>query len=83
MKKLFSYIIVVLSLAACEVQFSSPGPVYSYAAPVCEDTLYSYEPEWCEYYDDGTVCCSWWSFDHYEEWCQWESDVCWDYNGSF
>ena len=79
---------VLLFMTACEVQLRSPeydsgvGVTYTYVESVCEDP-YWYEPEWCDYYGAGTTCCVWWVFDRYEEWCQWDYDWCWDYNGSF
>ena len=47
----------------------------------CEDP-YWYEPEWCDWYSDGT-CCVWYTDGWYEEWCEWDYSWCWDYSGSF
>ena len=57
----------------------------------CWDEPYLYLPEWCDWYGDGTTCCVWWVEDSaywyyggwYEEWCQWEDGVCWEYSGSW
>ena len=49
----------------------------------CWDDPYWYSEEWCDQYDDGTLCCVWYVDGWYEEWCQWDYDYCWEYNGSF
>ena len=82
-----------LELAAPEPQ----GPVYypeqdsAYVEVIyhedtaCWDEQYLYPTLWCDWYDDNTTCCVWWVEDYeigwYEEWCQWEDDWCWTYNG--
>jgi hypothetical protein len=78
-------LLLILFLSACELQFDTPsvGVTYTYVADVCGEDPYWHEPDWCDYYSDGETCCSWWTFDHYEEWCQWDYDWCWEYNGSF
>ena len=87
MKNLIFYFIFVLCLSACEVQLSTPDHAsgvsvsYGYVEYICEDP-YWYEPDWCAYYTDAT-CCVWWNGSYHEEWCQWDYDWCWEYNGSF
>jgi hypothetical protein len=51
---------------------------YSY----CEEP-YWHAPEWCDYYDDGSVYCVWYVDGWYEEWYQWDYYSCWEYNGSW
>jgi hypothetical protein len=88
MKNLIFCLIFALFFSACEVRLSTPehdsgiGVSYTYVEYVCEDP-YWYEPDWCDYYSDGETCCSWWVYNRYEEWCQWDHDWCWEYNGSF
>jgi len=50
---------------------------------MCWDDPYWYTEEWCDQYGDGTLCCVWYVDGWYEEWCQWDYDYCWEYNGSF
>ena len=82
-----------LFLGACTVELiSDPAPPGTYNTTVVEETYYEtgyycedpywHEPEWCDYYDDAT-CCVWYADGWYEEWCQWDYDYCWDYNGSW
>jgi len=54
-----------------------------YYDDACWDIPYWHSEEWCDYYDDGSSCCVWYVDGWYEEWCQWEDDYCWEYNGSF
>lgn len=55
-----------------------------YYDDMCWEDPYWYAEEWCDIYDDGTMCCVWLADDGwYEEWCQWGYDYCWEYNGSF
>ena len=60
-----------------------------YNEPACWDEPYLEPPLWCDWYDDGTTCCVWWVEDlyydqgYYEEWCQWQDDWCWEYNGEW
>lgn len=54
-----------------------------YESYSCYEDPYWYSEEWCEYYDDGAMCCVWLSDGWYEEYCQWGYDYCWEYNGSF
>jgi len=49
----------------------------------CYDEPYTWLPEWCDWYDDGTTCCVWMVDGWYEEWCQWEDDWCWEYNAAW
>jgi hypothetical protein len=70
------------------VAYAEPAPASTVTVEVyyesCYDEPYSTAPEWCDWYDDGTTCCVWYSdTGWYEEYCQWEYDTCWDYNGSF
>lgn len=57
--------------------------VIYYYEESCYDEPYYYAAEWCEWYDDSTTCCVWYSDGWYEEYCQSPIDYCWDYNGSF
>ena len=93
MKRLI-LIAAMATLAACTFDYDDDynGPAYvvvsesteaSYALDVCYDEPHWHEPEWCDYYDDGDVCCVWYADDWYEEWCQWSNDWCWEYNGSY
>ena len=89
MKKLITFIIASALLSGCwQISYKSkplsPAPsVYVYDAPGCWDEPYYYEPEWCDFYDDGTTCCVWQADGWFEEYCQWGNDFCWDYNGSW
>jgi hypothetical protein len=60
-----------------------PVSVEYYYDDLCWEDPYWYTEEWCDQYDDGTLCCVWYVDGWYEEWCQWGYDYCWDYNGSF
>jgi hypothetical protein len=49
---------------------------------LCYEEPYWWEPDWCDYYNDGAVCCVWYiGHDYYEEWCRWDYHWCWEYNG--
>ena len=70
------------------VEYTEAGPSYVEVAvygydDMCFDDPYWHQEEWCEYYDDGTYCCVWYADGWFEEWCQWDYDYCWEYNGSF
>ena len=70
------------------VTYYDSGPSYAevmlYSTPdLCYEDPYYHAEDWCEYYDDGSMCCVWYVDGWFEEWCQWEHDYCWDYNGSF
>jgi len=84
----------LLTLAACEVQFTGPDgkydsmydtyPYTTYNYDVCyEEPPYYEAAEYCEEYADA-YCCEWYSYSDgwevcYEEWCVWD-DVCgWEY----
>ena len=54
-----------------------------YYEDYCADEPYYYAAEWCDWYDDNTTCCVWYSDGWFEEYCQWGYDYCWEYNGSF
>ena len=54
-----------------------------YYDDACWDDPYWHAEEWCDQYADGTLCCVWYVDGWYEEWCQWDYDYCWEYNGSF
>ncbi len=62
---------------------ATPTVYAQYDSPVCWDEPYHYEPEWCDFYDDGVTCCVWQADGWLEEYCQWSNDFCWDYNGSW
>ena len=55
----------------------------TYESDMCWDDPYWHSEEWCDYYDDGTMCCVWYVDGWFEEWCQWDYDWCWEYNGSW
>jgi hypothetical protein len=97
----------VATFAACTFDYKDDynGPAYvvvpesaesAYALDVCYDEPPWYEPDWCDYYDDGDTCCVWYveadyseyapnwnNAGWYEEWCQWSNDWCWEYNGAW
>ena len=51
---------------------------------VCHQEPYWEEPLWCDWYsDDNAMCCVWLVDGWYEEWCQWDTGWCWNYNGSW
>lgn len=56
-----------------------PTAAIYYYDPGCYEVPYLYSAEWCDWYDDGTTCCIWYSDGWYEEFCQWENDLCWEY----
>jgi hypothetical protein len=68
-----------------EVEVGSSSGYYDdyYYDDVCWEDPYWHAEEWCDYYDDGSLCCVWYDDGWYEEWCQWDYDYCWEYNGSF
>jgi len=67
------------------IEYEVPVGARYYYEDVCWDDPYWHTEEWCDYYDDGSLCCVWYvdGFGEYEEWCQWDYDWCWEYNGSF
>jgi len=66
-----------------EVEASSYDYDDYYYDDACWEDPYWHAEEWCDYYNDGTLCCVWYVDGWYEEWCQWDYDYCWEYNGSF
>ena len=48
---------------------------------LCYEEPYWWEPDWCDYYHDGTACCTWYIDGWYEEWCKWDYHWCWEFNG--
>lgn len=40
-------------------------------------------PTWCDYYDDGSKCCTWETDGTYREWCQTLEEWCWEINGTW
>ena len=87
--KLFTLGFLCLLLSCCTVRYETApvltgdvGAVTVYYSH-CADEPYYEEPEWCDWYDDGTTCCVWMVDGWYEEWCQWENDWCWEYNGAW
>ena len=62
---------------------SETTAVIYYYEDSCYGEPYYYEAEWCEWYDNDTTCCVWYSDGWYEEYCQDAFDYCWDFNGSF
>tara|TARA_R100000808_G_C2052665_1_gene87509 strand:+ start:192 stop:518 length:327 start_codon:yes stop_codon:yes gene_type:complete len=70
---------------------SSYIEAYYFDDLTCYEDPYWYSAEWCESYGDGSMCCVWWVSYYedyywdgwYEEWCQWDVDYCWEYNGTF
>jgi len=70
------------------VTYTEPGTSYIevvfYSEPdLCFEDPYWHTEEWCDYYDDGAMCCVWYIDGWFEEWCQWGYDYCWEYEGSF
>jgi len=65
-----------------ETSYESDGYYYDDYYGYCEEP-YWHGADWCDYYDDGSICCVWYVDGWYEEWCQWDYDWCWEYNGSF
>jgi hypothetical protein len=85
-KKLFGLICVGLLVfsAGCEIHHHDDG----FAGPVCyeEPPFYEYA-DYCETYPEG-MCCGWYVYDTnsrscYEEWCVWDVDCGWEYEGDF
>ena len=82
-------LLAMFIMAGCTIELD-PSPhqdpvVYyssSYDDYICEDP-YWFEPDWCKYYDDGSICCTWYVDGWYEEYCWWSDDWCWEYNGSW
>ena len=77
-----------LLFTGCTLEVEDPayaeGSVYvEIVYDECYEEPYWYMPEWCDYYSDGTECCVWYVDGWYEEWCQWDYDWCWYYEGSW
>ncbi len=93
MKKIILYLATAITLAGCSIEYRLPDgqtTVYTptvevshYDHDACWEDPYWHSEEWCDYYDDGAMCCVWYVDGWYEEWCQWDYDWCWDYNGSW
>ena len=88
--RLFIFAFLCLLFSGCELQIETTPSTTPVAAEVividdyCAyqyDEPYYWSPEWCDWYDDGTTCCVWYYDGWYEEWCQWEYDWCWEYQG--
>ena len=84
--KLFTLGFLCLLLSSCFIDVE-PLRVHEvnnattfYTLDFCTQDPYPWEPEWCDWYDDGTTCCVWLVNGWYEEWCQ---DYCWEYNGAW
>jgi len=89
LRNLIVCLFVMFLAAGCTIEYDRPPPhgTVAYYAPssdfyICEDP-YWFEPDWCEYYDDGSTCCTWYVDGWYEEYCWWSDDWCWEYNGSW
>jgi hypothetical protein len=67
---------------ASDLSQQNTGYWQHYAGGCFEDP-HHYTPEWCDWFDDGSTCCVWYVENWFEEYCQWGTDICWDYNGSF
>jgi len=65
------------------IEYEIPVSDTYYYDDMCWADPYWYTEEWCDQYGDGTLCCVWYVDGWYEEWCQWDYDYCWEYNGSF
>ena len=90
--KRFTLVILCLLLSGCTIEMDVPDHGHTTATVVVE---YEYEevcfedpywemPEWCDYYNDGSLCCVWYVGGWYEEWCKWHyDDWCWEYNGAW
>lgn len=64
--------------------YASSSVAYNSYGEVCEEEPYWEEPLWCDWYGGGhMICCVWYVDGWYEEWCQWDTGWCWDYNGSW
>lgn len=94
MKKFAIIMTAFAAIAGCDLTIKQPAPWPSHSVGhsathievnnYCADEPYYHSPEWCDWYDDGTTCCVWLAeTGWFEEYCQWEYDFCWDYNGSF
>ena len=97
MKKLILVVTLAITLGACRFTVDNAPPIYvqdkqpntqistalHYYEDHCFEDPYNHSAEWCDWYDDNTTCCVWFSDGWYEEYCQWGYDYCWDYNGSF
>lgn len=65
-----------------EASVATPTAIYYYE-DYCVYEPYYHQAEWCDWYDDDSTCCVWFSDGWYEEYCQWGYNHCWEYNGSF
>ena len=82
-----------LLLTCCTFEYPDAGcgwnPETDYSATVsiyyesCYGEPYYEPPLWCDWYDDGATCCTWMVDGWYEEWCQWDTNWCWEYNGAW
>ena len=93
MKRMMLMAAALTMFAACTFDYDDDynGPAYVvhsepaitvYEVESCFEEPPWYEPEWCEHYDDVS-CCVWYVDGWHDEWCIWEVDWCWEYNGSW
>jgi hypothetical protein len=87
--KLFTLGFLCLLLSCCIVEVEprpvpdTSGVTVYYTPDYCAQDPYEWEPEWCDWHDDNTICCVWLVDGWYEEWCQWQGDWCWDFLGEW
>ena len=88
--KYFTLAILCLLLTGCTVEMEVPEHRHNASVTISYE-VYDYEcyeepywemPDWCDYYDDGGICCVWYVDGWYEEWCKWHyDDWCWQFVG--
>ena len=84
------YLLATLVLSGCTFEFGhpkTPGITTAYDTSAVDvyycERPYMHTPEWCDYYDDGSLYCVWYVDGWHEEWYQWDSGYCWEYSGSW
>jgi hypothetical protein len=89
-KNFIMCLLIAFMLSGCTFEFGHPPtPNITTAYDTSYDDVYycedphTHAPEWCNYYDDNSLYCVWYVDGWYEEWYQWDSDYCWEYNGSW
>ena len=89
-KHLLACILLAVTISGCTIEWRGSNRDYTnssystsgFPIDACYEEPYWHSPEWCDYYGDAT-CCVWYADGWYEEWCQWDYDWCWEYNGSW
>jgi len=89
-KSLIVCLLAMFVMSGCTIEFDPPRrPIITTAYDSSYDYVYyceepyPFEPEWCDYYIDGSVYCVWYIDGWYEEWYRYDYDSCWEYNGSW